>query len=139
MRATFVGYLFPGVRRSRGPTQMINVPDPVWPVIALAVFFVGDALGSINPPKLIRECLEGVGFPLEWRWALVWVKLVAAAGLIVGIWQPGVGVAATAGAIAYFLAATYAHLRARFHGITFASCLTMLACCVGVLLISFVF
>lgn len=118
---------------------MFTTPDPVWPVIVLAVLVGGDALVSIRPPKVIVDCLNGVGFPLDWGWALVWIKLVATAGLIVGIWQPGVGVAAVAGIIAYFLAASAAHVRARYVGVTFwINCLGMLAISIGVLLISFV-
>lgn len=119
---------------------MFGTPDPVWPVIVLAVFVGSDALMSIRPPKFIVDCLNGVGFPLEWGWALVWVKTVAVAGLIVGIWQPGVGVAAVAGIIAYFVAASVAHLRSGFMNSTFwVNCLGMLALSIAVLLYSFVF
>lgn len=119
---------------------MFATPDPAWPVIVLAVILFGDALASIRPPAVIRDCMIGVGFPLDWVWALVWIKLVACAGLLVGLAEPGVGVAATAGVIAYFLAASVAHVRARFLGSTFwVNCLGMLAVSVGVLLVSFVF
>lgn len=118
---------------------MFQTPDPVWPVIVLAVILGGDALASIRPPALIRECLTGVGFPIDdWGWVLVYVKLLAVAGLIVGIWQPGVGVTTTAGVIAYFLAASVAHVRAGFTGMTFrVNCLGMLAISVVVLIYSF--
>ncbi|MFT3662707.1 MAG: DoxX family protein [Gordonia sp. (in: high G+C Gram-positive bacteria)] len=119
---------------------MFDVPDPAWPIIALAVFFFGDALAALRPPQLIRDCLEGVGFPEDWWWALSWVKLLAGAGLVVGLYQPGVAVTVVAGAIGYFLAATYAHVRAGFtKNITFASCLFFLAASVAVLLGCFVF
>lgn len=118
---------------------MFDTPHPAWPVIVLAAILLGDALMSIRPPGFVRDCLGGVGFPLEWGWALVWIKLLAVTGLIVGLWQPGVGVAATAGVIGYFLAASAAHVRARFTGVTFwVNCLGMLAIAVAVLLYSFV-
>ncbi len=117
---------------------MFSTPDPAWPVVVLAALVGGDALISVRPPKFIVDCLTGVGFPLDWGWALVWIKAVATAGLIVGLWQPGVGVAAVAGIIAYFLAASYAHLRAGFTNSTFwVNCLGMLAIAVAVLLYSF--
>ncbi len=119
---------------------MLSTPDPAWPVIALAVFFLIDAGLCLRPPRAIRDCLEGVGFPEEWWWALAWVKLLAGAGLLVGLSQPGVGGTVTAGAIGYFLAATYAHVRARFTKTpTFGACLFMLAASIAVLLCCFVF
>ncbi|MCF8602774.1 DoxX family protein [Gordonia sp. HY442] len=119
---------------------MFSTPDPVWPVIVLAVVIGSDALMSIRLPQFIRDCYAGVGFPLEWGWVLVYVKLLATAGLIVGIWHDGVGVAATAGVVAYFVAATIAHLRARFLGSEFwINCLGMLALSLAVLAWSFAF
>lgn len=117
---------------------MFSTPDPAWPVVVLAVILLADAFASIRPPAFVRDCLAGVGFPLEWGWALVWIKLVAAAGLLVGLWQPGVGAAATAGVITYFLAAAAAHLRARYVGVTFwVNCLGMLTISVAVLAVCF--
>ncbi|WP_132993607.1 DoxX family protein [Gordonia zhaorongruii] len=118
---------------------MFFTPDPAWPVIILAAIVGGDALMSIRPPRFIRECYAGVGFPLDWGWVLVYVKLLAVAGLLVGLEYDGVGVAACAGVVAYFLAATAAHVRARFTGTEFwVNCLGMLALAVGVLGYSFV-
>ncbi|NLG55305.1 MAG: hypothetical protein GX542_06610 [Rhodococcus sp.] len=119
---------------------MFDVPDPTWPVIVLAVILGGDALVSMRPPALIRDCLTSVNLPRDYWWALIWIKIVAVAGLVVGIWQPGVGVAATAGVIAYFLAASYTHIRARALGQAFwVNCLGMLGISTAVLLYSFVF
>ncbi|GAA4641907.1 DoxX family protein [Gordonia humi] len=118
---------------------MFSTPDPVWPVIVLAVIVGGDALMSIRPPRFIRDCYAGVRFPLDWGWVLVYIKLLATAGLIVGIWQPGVGVSATAGVVAYFVAASIAHIRATFVGSTFwINCLGMLVLSLAVLGWSFV-
>ncbi|ALG84569.1 DoxX family protein [Gordonia phthalatica] len=118
---------------------MFDVPSPVWPTVVLIVILFGDALMSAVPVQFIRDCMDGVRFPVDdWGWALVYVKLVAVAGLLVGIWQPGVGVAATAGVIAYFVAAAIAHLRARFLNSTFwVNCLGMLAISIGVLVYSY--
>ncbi len=136
-------------------TYLIRRLLTVFPVMLFVVLFVflllrlapgdpaailaGDALVSIRPPALIRDCVTGVGFPIdEWGWVLVYVKLLAAAGLIVGIWQPGVGATTTAGVIAYFLAASAAHVRAGFTGVTFwVNCLGMLGISIAVLLYSF--
>lgn len=118
---------------------MFSVPTPVWPTIVLAVILAGDAVMTAIPVKFIRDCMDGVNFPVDgWGWVLVYVKVLAVAGLIVGLWQPGVGTATTAGVIAYFVAAAIAHIRARSLGSTFwANCLGMLALSVAVLVYSY--
>lgn len=118
---------------------MFTVPAPAWPTIVLAVILAGDAVMSAIPMQFIRDCMDGVRFPIDdWGWVLVYVKVLAVAGLIVGLWQPGVGVAATAGVIAYFVAAVVAHIRARNLGSTFwLNCLGMLALSVAVLVYSY--
>ncbi len=117
---------------------MILIPDPWWlpAILAAALFF--DAIASIRPPKFIRDCLNGVGFPRDWWWALIVIKTLATAGLIVGIWVPGVAFAANVGVVVYFLSAAAAHIRARFTGQSFwVNCLGMLALSVAVLIFSF--
>ncbi len=94
---------------------------------------------SIHPPRFIRDCLDGVRFPRDWWWVLIVVKLLAAAGLLVGLKVEGVGLASNLGVIAYFLAAAYAHIRARFLKQEFwLNCLGMLFFATAVLLYSFV-
>lgn len=118
---------------------MFHVPSSAWPTILLAAILFGDALISVVPVKLVRDCYRGVGFPADWGWALVYIKLLAVAGLLVGLWQPGVGVAATAGVVAYFVAASIAHVKAGFRSSTFwVNCLGMLVFSVAVLVYSYV-
>ena len=103
----------------------------------LAAVLAGDALMSIKPPKFISQCLSGVNFPKDWWWALIVIKCLAAAGLIAGLWFPGVGIAAMVGVIAYFCAAAAAHVRAHFLGSEFwINCLGMLALSTGVLILT---
>lgn len=117
---------------------MIETPDPAWPVVALAGLLSLDAVMSVRPPKFIRDCLNGVGFPGEWWWTLIVIKLLAAAGLIIGIWVPGIALAANAGVVAYFLCASAAHIRARFLGKEFwVNCLGFLTVSVLVLVFAF--
>lgn len=113
-------------------------PEPWWPVAILALALLSDAVMSLRPPKFIRDCLDGVGFPREWWWALIVIKALAVVGLIAGLWVPGVALAANAGVIAYFICAAIAHIRARFFGQAFwLNCLGMLALSVAVLVLSF--
>lgn len=103
------------------------IPDPAWPTILMAVVIFADAVMSVKPLDFIRECYRGVGWPLEWGWALVVIKVAATAGLIVGLWVPGVALTTHVALVCYFLAAAAAHLRARNTGMTFwVNCLGML-------------
>ena len=117
---------------------MILSPDPWWPQAVLALVLLGDALASVRPPAFIRDCLEGVKLPRQWWWVLVVIKLLAVAGLVAGVWIPGVGVAANVGVIVYFLCAAGAHARARFLGRAFLlNYLGMLGLSLGVLVVSY--
>ncbi|GGC36293.1 DoxX family protein [Brevibacterium sediminis] len=118
---------------------MILLPDPIWPTLVLAVIVFGDGLLTFRPPRAIAACLDGVGFPRDWWWALAVVKFLAATGLVAGIWIPGLGAAAAAGLVVYFLCAAVAHLRAGYIGRDFwLNCLGMLAVSLAVLTFCFV-
>ena len=93
----------------------------------LAAVLLADVVLSIRPVRFIRDCLESVHFPEDWWWILLVVKVLAAAGLIAGIWIPGVAFAANLGVVVYFLCATVAHIRAKATGLAFwLNCLGML-------------
>lgn len=118
---------------------MSLTPDPWWPCAALAGVLVIDALLGARPPAFVRACLDGVGFPARWWWVLLVTKLLGAAGLMAGLWLPGVGLAANVGVVAYFCCAAAAHVRARFLRSSFwLNCLGMLALSCAVLVVSFV-
>lgn len=113
-------------------------PELWWPPAVLALALFSDAAMSLRPPKFIRDCLNGVGFPREWWWALIVIKTLAVIGLIAGIWIPGIALAANTGVIVYFISAAAAHIRARFTWQAFwLNCLGMLALSIAVLVLSF--
>lgn len=115
------------------------MPGPWWLMLVLAAAVLGDAALSLRPPKFIRDCLDGVGFPRDWWWALIAIKIVAGAGLIAGIWVPGVGLAANVGVVAYFVCAAAAHVRARYFTSAFwLNCLGFLAVAIAVLVFAFI-
>lgn len=67
------------------------------------------------------------------------IKVAAVAGLVAGIWLPGVGLATNAAVACYFLAAAYAHIRAKFLTYAFwVNCLGMLLLAVLDLVFSFI-
>lgn len=95
--------------------------------LPLAFILLADAAMSVKPMRFIADCLDGVQFPRQWWWALIYIKMLAVAGLIVGLWHYGIGISATAGAVAYFLAASIAHFKAKFLKQSFwVNCLGML-------------
>ena len=115
------------------------LPSHWWLPAVLAAALAVDVAVSIRPLQFVRDCLNGVHFPEDWWWTLIVIKSLAAAGLIVGIWADGIAVAANTGVIAYFGAATAAHIRARFLGQAFwLNCLGMLTLAVAVFIWSFV-
>lgn|GEM_PF-174331 len=106
---------------------MMPTLESWWPALVLAVLLVVDAGMSVRPPRFIRDCLTGVGFPRPWWWVLIVVKTLAAVGLVAGLWFPGVALAVGCGVVAYFYCAAAAHVRARFFGQAFwLNCLGML-------------
>ncbi|MGO1508440.1 MAG: DoxX family protein [Microbacterium sp.] len=114
------------------------IPDLWWPPAVLALVLFIDAALSLRPPKFIRDCLNGVGFPREWWWTLIVIKTLAVIGLIAGIWIPGIALAANTGVILYFMSAAVSHIRARFLGQAFwLNCLGMLALSIAVFVLSF--
>ena len=117
---------------------MTLIPDPWWltAILAAALFF--DAAASIRPPKFIRDCLDGLHFPRDWWWALIVIKFLAVAGLIGGIWIPGIAFAANIGVVVYFICAAASHIKAKFMKQSFwLNCLGMLALSLAVLTFSY--
>lgn len=119
---------------------MTHTPDLWWLSAILAIVLLSDAALSVRPPKFIRDCLEGVGFPKDWWWTLVVVKVIAGVGLLAGLRYPGFGFAANVGVIAYFVCASVAHYRARYLKQEFwINCLGMLGFSVVVIVLSYSF
>ncbi|MDG3011634.1 hypothetical protein G4X40_15935 [Rhodococcus sp. D2-41] len=117
---------------------MTSTPQFWWLTALLALVLLSDAVMSLRPPAFIRDCLDGVEFPRDWWWSLIAVKLLATVGLLAGLRYGGIGFAANAAVVAYFLCAAYAHYRARFLGQAFwLNCLGMLAFSTAVLMVSY--
>ncbi|MEE6280781.1 DoxX family protein [Georgenia sp. MJ170] len=118
---------------------MALLPDPIWPVVVLAVICVVDGVLCLKPVQFIADCFDDVGLPHRyWRW-MPPIKFAAAAGLIAGIWIPGIGLAASACLVLYFVLAISAHVRARDFGRNlFLNATLMFLICLATLMFCFV-
>jgi uncharacterized membrane protein YphA (DoxX/SURF4 family) len=79
-------------------------------VFAAMVAFSG--FGKIRrDPHIVHVVQDVVGVPLKYFWLLAACELAGALGLLLGIWWPVIGVAASIGMVLYFVGATVSHLR----------------------------
>jgi hypothetical protein len=79
-------------------------------LFAAMVAFSG--LGKIRRDSPILHVIyEVIGVPLKYFSVLAACELAGALGLVLGIWWPSIGVAASIGLVLYFVGATVSHLR----------------------------
>ena len=76
-----------------------------------AVVTFSAALKLTHRPAVV-ESYRTAGVPESWLNGLAALLLVAAVGLVVGIWWPIAGLAAAGGLVIYFLLAVGLHIRA---------------------------
>ena len=118
--------------------EMSALPDPIWPVIVLAVIQLVDGVISWKPVPFVAKCFEDVGFPRRWWWILPPIKFAAVAGLVAGIWIPYLGFVTCLALIAYFVVAIGMHIAARDFGRNlFVNATGMLVICIATALWSF--
>lgn len=114
------------------------LPDPLWPVVVLAVICVADGILCVKPAAFIAQCFTDVHWPRRYWWMTAPIKFAAATGLVAGIWVPGLGLLSTMCLIAYFLVAIGMHIRARDLGRNlFLNAAGMLLICIATLTYSF--
>jgi hypothetical protein len=117
---------------------MSTIPDPVWPVVVLALIQCADAVLSIKPVTFIAQCFDDVHWPRRYWWAMAPIKFAAAAGLLAGIWIPYLGVVTSAALVLYFLVAIKMHIDARDFGRNlFVNAAGMLLICIATLVFGF--
>ena len=110
------------------------LPDPVWPVVVLALVCAVDAAMSAKPMRFIAECWTDVRFPRRWWWILAPIKVAATIGLLAGIAIPWLGLVTSACLVVYFIVAIALHVRARDFGRNlFLNATGMLMLCSAVL------
>jgi hypothetical protein len=70
-------------------------------------------LSAIGPRGRRDAPVAAAGVPVSWlRFPIGTLKLLGALGLVAGLWVPGIGVAAAAGLVVFFVCAMYTHVRA---------------------------
>lgn len=118
---------------------MSALPDPIWPVVVLALIQLGDALLCIKPVAFIADCFERVHWPHRLWWVMPPIKLAAAAGLVAGVWVDYLGTATCLALVAYFIIAMAMHVRAHDVGRNlFLNAAGMLVVCTATGVYSFV-
>ena len=79
-------------------------------VLAAMVLFSG--VGKLrNDPHIVKVIHETVGVPMKYFPALAVCEFAGAAGLVLGVWWPLLGIAAGVGLVIYFAGAIVSHLR----------------------------
>jgi hypothetical protein len=79
-------------------------------VVALLVTFSGIAKIG-RKADVVKTIHEVIGVPMRYFSLLALCELAGAIGLVMGIWWPGLGVAAGIGLVLYFVGAIVSHLR----------------------------
>jgi hypothetical protein len=80
--------------------------------ILFATMAAFSALGKIRrEPRQVHVIHETIGVPFKYFPLLAACELAGAVGLVVGIWWPALGVAASVGLVLYFMGAVVSHLR----------------------------
>jgi len=122
-----------------GMLSVSLLPDPAWPVLVLAAVQLGDGLLCLKPVAFVARCFDDVGWPRRYWRAMPVLKFAAAAGLVAGIWVPGLALAAAIALVLYFVAAIALHLRARDLGRNlFLNATGMLVLSAATLIVGFV-
>jgi hypothetical protein len=79
--------------------------------VALALMAAFSSVGKIRrDPLPVRVVHETVGVPMKYFPLLAACEFAGAVGLVVGIWWPGIGIAAGIGLVLYFVGAIVSHL-----------------------------
>ncbi len=80
--------------------------------VLFAAMTAFSGLGKIRrDPRIVHVIHEVIGVPLKYFSLLAACEIAGALGLVLGIWWPAMGVAASIGLVLYFVGAIVFHLR----------------------------
>jgi DoxX-like family len=91
--------------------QGLHVKTAYLVIILFAAMVPFSGIGKIRDPGIVYVINEVVGVPLKYFSLLAASELAGALGLVLHIWRPSVGVAASIGLVLYFAGPTVSHLR----------------------------
>ena len=103
--------------------------------IIVAAITAFSAIGKIRrDPKIVKVVHETVGVPMKYFGLLAALEFAGAAGLVIGIGWPPLGIAAAVGLVLYFAGAVGSHVRVGdFGGLGPAAFMLVLAAVAGAL------
>ena len=79
--------------------------------ILLAAMVLFSGFGKLRlDPRIVKVIHETVGVPMKYFPLLAACEIAGAAGLVLGIWWPPLGVAGGIGLVLYFVGAVVSHL-----------------------------
>jgi hypothetical protein len=93
----------------------------------LAAVQVADAAFNAIPNRWVKDDLDHLGIPENFRFVFPLIKSGSALGLVAGLRWPRLGRLTAMALIAYFVAAIGAHARAKDNPLRYAPALGMLA------------
>ena len=80
--------------------------------LVLAAIALFSGIGKLrNDPHTVKVIHETIGVPMKYFPALADCEFAGATGLVLGIWLPFLGIAASIGLVIYFVGAVVSHLR----------------------------
>jgi uncharacterized membrane protein YphA (DoxX/SURF4 family) len=103
--------------------------------LLLAVAMLGSGVMKLMGTAQMTESMRVVNVSVLQMRVLGVLEVLATTGLVVGLWVPGVGIAAAIGAVVYFLGAVVAHVRAHEENLQPAAVLFALAAATLVVLL----
>jgi uncharacterized membrane protein YphA (DoxX/SURF4 family) len=80
--------------------------------LLLAVAMLGSGVMKLMGTAQMTENMRVVNVSVPQMRVLGVLEVLATIGLVVGLWVPGIGIAAAIGAVVYFAGAVVAHVRA---------------------------
>lgn len=94
--------------------------------VAAAANFFSAGADFVRYPQ-VAISMDRAGVPQSWMMPLGMLKAAGAAGLLVGIVVPPIGIAAAAGLVLFFIGALVTHVRGHFYAFAFPSAFLALA------------
>jgi hypothetical protein len=84
---------------------MTMLPEPIWPMVVLALLQLADGILCVKPVRFVAHCFEDVKWPRRYWRLMPPITFAAAAGLVAGTSVPYLGEVTRAALVLYFVVA----------------------------------